>query len=121
MPPSVPKPEANAPPPDDTPYVRALAAGSLDPLVDDPAVALLVQMRDRVQTDDVSLEIAALHLLLYRLLIEHHDLPSLVPLVTRMVSAATQAARVRQAISGKGAEDLLAAVATIVDELAGRT
>lgn len=120
MPRSISKPDANAPPADETPYAQALAAGCLDPLIDDPAVALLEDMRARVPADDVSLEIAALRMMLYRLLTEHHDLPSLVPLLTRVVSMAIQAARARQALSGKGAEDLLAAVATIVDELAGQ-
>lgn len=112
------KPEANAPPADPAPYALALAAAHLDPLMNDPAAALLAAMQTRVPDNDVSPEIAALRLLLYRLLTEHHDLPSLVPLLTRVVSAAIQAARMRRSLDGQGAEELLGAVATILDELA---
>ena len=110
-------PGANAPPADPTPYACALAAGNLDPLMHDPASTLLEEMGTRVPANDVSLEIAALRLLLLRLLTEHHDLPSLIPLMTRVIAVAIQAARMRRSLDGQGAEELLGAVATILDEV----
>ena len=103
--------------PDPTPYDRALASRSIDPLMDGPAMSLVSALRPGSEDDHVSLEIAALHLVIHRLLTEQHDLPSLATHLSRVVAVAIQAARARQSLSGKGAEDLLAAVATIVDEL----
>ncbi len=111
-----PQPEAIASTTESASYDQALAIGRLDPILRNPAVMLLDDLRTRLPSTDVSLEIAALRLLLYRLTVSTHDLPSLGPLMTRVVAVAIQAAQVRRTLDGHGAEELLGAVATILDE-----
>lgn len=106
-----------SPPPDETPFTQALAEGSVSPLANAAVGDLLQDMGARLSTDDVSLELAALRLVLYRLLTEHYDLPSLSTLLARVVTTALQAARTSHHLRQQDATDLLDAITTILQEL----
>jgi hypothetical protein len=108
-----------SPPEDETPFTRALAEGSVSPLADAAVGGLLSQMGTRISTDDVSLELAALRIVLYRLLTEHYDLPSLSTLLARVVTVALHAARTSHHVRQQDATELLDAITTILQELGG--
>jgi hypothetical protein len=101
----------------ETPFTQALAERSVAPLVRAAAGGLLDDMGSHMATDDVSLELAALRITLYRLLTEHYDLPSLATLLARVVTVALQAARTSHHVRQQDATDLLDAITIILQEL----
>ena len=106
-----------SPPDQETPFSRALAERSVSPLANAAVGGLLGDMGTRISADDVSLELAALRIVLYRLLTEHYDLPSLATLLARVVNVALQAARTSHHVRQQDATDLLDAITTILQEL----
>jgi hypothetical protein len=117
MPRNLSPPEPNEPSDRPSPFAAALTARDLAPLTEAPVGSLLEQLTQQVKSDDVSLELAALRLLLYRLLTEQHDLPQLSTLLARVVTVALHAARTTYHVRQHDAADLLDAVTVILQEL----
>lgn len=107
------------PDPGESPFAEALAAGDLSPLTAAEVPRLVRQIESHIALDDVALELAALRLVLFRLLTEHHDLPSLATLVARVVTVSLHAARTSHQVRKESANDVLDAINAILAELAG--
>lgn len=103
----------------ESPFDEALATGNLNPLTTADVSKLVRQIETKIAIDDVALELAALRLVLFRLLTEHHDLPSLATLVARVVTVSLQAARTSHQVRKESANDVLDAINAILSELAG--
>jgi hypothetical protein len=112
-----PQSPGNSPPAPESPFTRALETATFDPLAGSPVGRLLTHMSDRGSDGDLVPELQSLRLLLYRLLTEQYDLPSLVPLVTRVVEVSLQAARTNHRVHDGAAADVLDAVTVILQEL----
>lgn len=98
-------------------FLERLERGEYAALFDDNLSRVIEQAARKMQEHGPDDEIGALRFVLARLLAEEHDPVKLASGVTRVASAAVQAARAQRAISGESAEGLTSALTQILAEL----
>lgn len=98
-------------------FLKRLEQGEYAALFDDNVSRVIAQAAQAMKDHGPDDEIGALRFVLARLLAEEVDPTKLATSVTRVVTAAMQAARTRRAIGGETAEGLTSALTHILAEL----
>jgi hypothetical protein len=98
-------------------FLERLEKGEYAALFDENVSRVIAQAAQAMQERGPDDEIGALRFVMARLLAEERDATKLASSVTRVVTAAVQAARTRRAIGGETAEGLTSALTQILVEL----
>jgi hypothetical protein len=114
--------EASDPPTDEKTerrlaFLERLETGEYAALFDDNLRRVIAQAAERMREHGPDDEIGTLRVVMARLMAEEQDPAKLAASVTRVVTAAVQAARARRAIGGDTAEGLTNALTQILAEL----
>jgi hypothetical protein len=98
-------------------FLERLERGEYAALFDENLSRVIEQAARKMQEHGPGDEIGALRFVLARLLAEEQDAAKLAASVTRVASAAVQAARAQRTISGESADGLTSALTQILVEL----
>jgi uncharacterized Zn finger protein (UPF0148 family) len=98
-------------------FLERLETGEYAALFDDNLRRVITQAAQAMKEHGPDDEIGALRFVMARLMAEEVDPTKLATSVTRVVTAAVQAARARRAIGGEAAEGLTSALTQILVEL----